>query len=222
MSSLFLWQLASRAMAADHRRHRLIKSLILLVQLLVIELLAAALAGPQFHRNGAAVHLGVIVDTSTSMAAGSEETRRRSGRRPGAVSFGRGGRPLYPVVHHGHPAPVRRPFQRAVSPGPVRASPAGWKQRLGCGKPRGGRRRPGGKPSSDRPRHRRGVGRGPERTVAGPGVRRRDMGDSRRVSAGQRGHHAVFPRATAGERATIRSWWRSKTLGPPPSKDSSW
>ncbi|MFS8572149.1 MAG: BatA domain-containing protein, partial [Clostridia bacterium] len=75
VSSLFLWQLASRAMAADHRRHRLIKSLILLVQLLVIELLAAALAGPQFHRNGAAVHLGVIVDTSASMAAGSGETR---------------------------------------------------------------------------------------------------------------------------------------------------
>ena len=70
VSSLFLWRLASRNLAADHRRHRLIRSLILAAQLTVLTLLALALAGPKFAGSPAPVQVGLIVDTSASMAAG--------------------------------------------------------------------------------------------------------------------------------------------------------
>lgn len=75
VSSLYLWRLATRALAADHRRHRLIRSLLLLTQLLIVSLLAFALAEPIFPAASRPARLGLVVDTSASMAAGPDVPR---------------------------------------------------------------------------------------------------------------------------------------------------
>lgn len=72
VSSLYLWRLASQALAADERRHRLIKSLLLLTQLLIVSLLALALAGPRISGGPEPVRLAIVVDTSASMGAGAD------------------------------------------------------------------------------------------------------------------------------------------------------
>lgn len=74
MSSLFLWEQVERAIAKDKRR-RLTKSLLLFVQLAIVALFAAGLADPRFFRQRPSIHLGIIVDTSASMAMGPGGSR---------------------------------------------------------------------------------------------------------------------------------------------------
>ena len=74
VSSLFLWQRVQRELAANHRRRRLIKSLLLFLQLLVLSLLALALAGPSLPKQQESFHVGIIVDTSASMAVGATQS----------------------------------------------------------------------------------------------------------------------------------------------------
>lgn len=76
VSSLFLWQLVYARLHAARRRRRLITNLILFAQLLSLLILSLALAGPHRLNPRPVVSLGIIVDTSQSMALTDPGTSR--------------------------------------------------------------------------------------------------------------------------------------------------
>lgn len=75
VSSLFLWERVERTLAADYRRRRFTKSLLLLVQLLIVAVLSTGLADPRPRLQRPPFHLAIVVDTSASMAVGPGESR---------------------------------------------------------------------------------------------------------------------------------------------------
>lgn len=91
VSSLFLWERVQKELASDHRRRKLVKTLLLFLQLLTVLLLAGALAEPVRRSSGRApVHVGIIVDTSASMAVGEPESRLARARERLEAFFSQG------------------------------------------------------------------------------------------------------------------------------------
>lgn len=80
MSSLFLWERVERTLAANYRRRRFTKSLLLLVQLFIVALLSTGLADPRLRLQRPPFHLAIVVDTSASMAVGPGESRAAMAR----------------------------------------------------------------------------------------------------------------------------------------------
>ncbi|NJN17878.1 MAG: VWA domain-containing protein [Oscillochloris sp.] len=103
--SLLLWQLLPQRREAQ-RRKRLPLTLLLLLHLLAAALIALALAHPQvaFNFFGGEQHLALVIDTSTSMAAGDRFERARAA--VGAQLSGLAGRDSVVLISAGPQAAV--------------------------------------------------------------------------------------------------------------------